>query len=112
MLEIKGDGAVWHVELDEELVTNHKKLESRLKEKLDESEINKIPLVEFWPIVKNLKEDSGLTWNQYMELFGIKNTGAMGGLVIKAGLLCSTLSSDFIIEKVGKEHFVKHAQSD
>lgn len=112
LLEIKGDGAVWHVELDEELVTNHKKLESRLKEKLDESEINKIPLVEFWPIVKNLKEDSGLTWNQYMELFGIKNTGAMGGLVIKAGLLCSTLSSDFIIEKVGKEHFVKHSQSD
>ena len=112
LLEINGDGAVWHVKLNEELVTNHKKLESELNEKLDASEINKIPLVEFWSIVKNLKEDSGLTWNQFMELFGIKNTGAMGGLVIKSGLLCSTLSSDFIIEKVGKEHFVKHSPSD
>lgn len=108
LLDITIDGAVWHVELKDEFLTNHKLLKSELKQELDASEIGKIPLVEFWPIVKKLKEDSGLTWNKFMELFGIKNTGAMGGLVIKSGLICSTLSSDFVIEKVGKEHFISY----
>ena len=108
LLDINGDGNVWHVELKDEFLTNHKLLKSELKQELDASEIGKIPLVEFWPIVKKLKEDSGLTWNKFMELFGIKNTGAMGGLVIKSGLICSTLSSEFVIQKVGKEHFISY----
>ena len=107
-LIISGDGK-WHVELKDEFVVQHRKLESQLKYELDNSENKSIPLKEFWPIVKKLKEDSGFTWNRFMEIFGLKNTGEMGGLAIKSEIICSTLAIGIILEKRGKEHFVKYS---
>ena len=110
-LNISGD-AKWEVNLKEEFVVQHRKLESEIKWKLEKSDNEAIPLKDFWPIVKDLKESSELTWNQFMEKFGLKNTGEMGGLAIKCKIICSTLSIDVVLEKMGKEHFVKYSSSD
>tara|TARA_B110001452_G_scaffold232992_1_gene210575 strand:+ start:491 stop:1840 length:1350 start_codon:yes stop_codon:yes gene_type:complete len=110
-LNISGDD-IWHVDLKDELVVQHRKLESEIKWKLEKSDNEAIPLKDFWPIVKDLKESSGLTWNQFMEKFGLKNTGEMGGVAIKSKIICSTLAIDVILEKKGKEHFVKYSSSD
>jgi hypothetical protein len=110
-LNISGDD-IWHVDLKDEFVVQHRKLESEIKWKLEKSDNEAIPLKDFWPIVKDLKESSGLTWNQFMEKFGLKNTGEMGGLAIKSKIICSTLAIDVILEKKGKEHFVKYSSSD
>ena len=76
---------------------------------MEKSDNEAIPLKEFWLIVKKLKEDSGFTWNRFMEIFGLKNTGEMGGLAIKSEIICSTLAIGIILEKKGKEHFVKYS---
>lgn len=110
-LNISGD-AKWHVELKDEFILQHRKLESEIKKKLDMSDNEAIPLQDFWPIVKELKEGSGLTWNQYMEKFGLKNTGKLGSVATKTSIICSTLAIDIFLEKRGKEHFVKYSSSD
>ena len=110
-LNISGD-AKWHVDLKDEFVVQHRKLESEIKWKLEKSDNEAIPLKDFWLIVKDLKESSGLTWNQFMEKFGLKNTGEMGGLAVKSKIICSTLAIDVVLDKKGQEHFVKYSSSD
>jgi 5-methylcytosine-specific restriction endonuclease McrA len=105
-----GEGdSQWHVELKDEFLMYHKKLEFEVKEKLELNEEKFMLLKEFWAIIKNLKEDSGLTWNRFLENFGIKNTGGESSVLQKSERLCSTLAMDIIVERKDKEHFIKYS---